>query len=331
MTAELMLNTIDSTMALWSDNEKLQEIRKLFAPKLSDVEFQIYVGMGRATGLNPFLRELWAVKYGKDKDGNELPAQIFIGRDGYRKAAQSHKEYDFHQSDAVYENDKFDVNNGVINHSYGLTNRGKLIGAYCMTKRKNSSKPQFVFCELEEYSTGQSLWAEIQWKDNKYGGKYKQGGKPATMIKKVAESQCLRLAFQDMFGGTYDELEDHHETIDVTPDKESKKEKFSNLIKSKEIDSSKEKIEPVTIENEISEEPITIELIDKINLLIKQADFPEIRILAALKHYKAEILEDLTLSKALHFVAILEKEIKRLKKIAFEELTGVNPETGEIL
>ena len=110
MTTELALNTIDSTLSIWNDNEHLQEIRKLFAPTLSDIEFKIYVGMGKATGLNPFLKEIWAIKFGKDKDGKELPAQIFIGRDGYRKGAQSHPEYDFHQSDAVYENDKFDVN-----------------------------------------------------------------------------------------------------------------------------------------------------------------------------------------------------------------------------
>ncbi len=92
--------TVSNTMAMWEDSAQLVEIRKLFAPKLTDIEFQIFVGMGKSTGLNPFLKEIWAVKYGKDKDGNEIPAQIFIGRDGNRKIAQAHPEYDYHQCDA---------------------------------------------------------------------------------------------------------------------------------------------------------------------------------------------------------------------------------------
>ena len=331
MTTELALNTIDSTLSIWNDNEHLQEIRKLFAPTLSDIEFKIYVGMGKATGLNPFLKEIWAIKFGKDKDGKELPAQIFIGRDGYRKGAQSHPEYDFHQSDAVYENDKFDVNNGVINHSYGLTNRGKLIGAYCMTKRKSASKPQFVFCELEEYTTGQALWAEVQWKDNKYGGKYKQGGKPATMIKKVAESQCLRLAFQDMFAGTCDEEEMQYDPNTTTVDNDTGKK----LTKSEMVDkmqSSKNKpivVNPIVENNTATvENPITQEQIEKIESLVIQTEFPPDRISKAFAHYKAQILEDFTESNANHFISILEKELDKLSKI---DLSDIDPETGEII
>ena len=47
--------------------------------------------------------------------------------------------------------------------------------------------------------------SEISYKDNKYGGKYKTEGKPATiMIKKVAEAQGLHMA-SDIFQGTYSE------------------------------------------------------------------------------------------------------------------------------
>ena len=329
MTTELALKTIDNTLALWDNSEQLQEIRKLFAPKLSDIEFQIYVGLGKSTNLNPFLKEIWAVKFGKDKDGNELPAQIFIGRDGYRKAAQSHPEYDFHQSDAVYENDKFDVNNGVINHTYGLTNRGKLIGAYCMTKRKSASKTQFVFCELEEYTTGQALWAEVQWKDNKYGGKYKQGGKPATMIKKVAESQCLRLAFQDMFAGTYDEVEDFRQDADSIIDHDTGKKTNKADIVNKMKSSKNAPVIVINPEDDSKiQTPINLELIEKIESLIAQTEFPPERISKALKHYKAEIFEDLTEEKALQFIGVLEKELARLNAI---DAANIDPETGEVI
>lgn len=195
MNTELItLNTEQPTeLMMWDDNQKLEEIRKLFAPKLSDMEFKFFVGLGKASRLNPFTREIWAVKYQEN-----TPAQIFIGRDGYRKAAQAHADYDFHQCDAVYENDIFEVNNGEVRHSYTLVNRGQLVGAYCITKRHRSSRPMYVFAELKEYSTGKSLWNN-------------QTGKPATMIKKVAESQCLRACFQDLLGGTYGEEEFNHQ------------------------------------------------------------------------------------------------------------------------
>ena len=176
-------------VVMWDDQQKLDEIRKLFAPKLTDMEFKFFVGLGKASRLNPFTREIWCVKY-----QDNAPAQVFIGRDGYRKAAQAHSEYDYHQCDAVYENDSFQVHNGEVKHSYKLVNRGALVGAYCIAKRHKSSRPIYVFAELKEYSTGKSLWNS-------------QTGKPATMIKKVAESQCLRACFQDLLGGTYGEEE----------------------------------------------------------------------------------------------------------------------------
>lgn len=183
----------DQELVMWDDAKKLEEIRKLFAPKLSDMEFKFFVGLGKASRLNPFTREIWAVKY-----QDSAPAQVFIGRDGYRKAAQAHSDYDFHQCDAVYENDDFDVTNGEVHHKYKLTNRGALVGAYCIAKRHKSSRPMYVFADLKEYSTGKSLWNP-------------QTGKPATMIKKVAESQCLRACFQDLLGGTYGEEEFHQQ------------------------------------------------------------------------------------------------------------------------
>lgn len=177
-----------SCLRIWEDKNSLSEIKEIYGKELSDGEFKTFLNIGKATGLNPFLREIWAVKYGNSA------ANIFIGRDGYRKSAQSHPLYDYHIADAVYEKDQFIVSNGEIKHQYTLINRGKLIGAYCIVKRKNSTLPMYVFVELSEYSTGKSLWNP-------------QTGKPATMIKKVAEAQGLRAAFQELFAGTYDESE----------------------------------------------------------------------------------------------------------------------------
>lgn len=175
-----------SNIEIWKNQENLAQIKKIFAPKITDLEFCAFVEMGKSTGLNPFLKEIWAVKYG------EAPAQIFIGRDGYRKSAQRHNQYDYHFVDAVYSNDFFEVNDGIFSHKYNLKDRGNVVGAYCSIKRKDGSRPFYHYVDFKEYNKGQSVWKE----------------KPVTMIKKVAESQALRMAFQELFAGSYDESED---------------------------------------------------------------------------------------------------------------------------
>lgn len=181
---------MNNELQIWAP-DKQAEIKELFAKNLTNNEFQTFVWIWKATWLNPFLREIWAVKYG------DISANIFIWRDWYRKSAQSNKEYDYHSVDAVYENDKFEVKNWEVEHSYNIKDRGKLIWAYCIVKRKSSSKAMFTFVELSEY---------IQpWKNGK---KTVWDSKPATMIKKVAEAQWLRWAFQELFAWTYDESDD---------------------------------------------------------------------------------------------------------------------------
>lgn len=172
------------SLDMWSNNEVLAQIKEIYGKGLSNGEFETLVQLGKNTGLNPFLKEVWAVKFGNN------PAQIFIGRDGYRKGAQANPDYDYHHVDAVYSNDEYHYNpiNGDLHHKYNFKDRGQLIGAYGLTKRRNSSRPHYVFVELKEYNKKQSNWNTM----------------PATMIKKVAEAQVLKMAFQHLFAGTYD-------------------------------------------------------------------------------------------------------------------------------
>lgn len=184
MNTEIQRNN-GGDIEIWN-NDKSDKIRKLFAPDLTNEEFQFFWGLGKGLQANPFTREIWAVKYDKSK-----PAQVFLGRDFYRKKAQEQKDYNGHVVDAVYENDEFKVDSGIPQHSYNLKERGKLLGAYCVTYKKDQDHPFMVYVELSEYHKNQSTWKE----------------KPATMIKKVAEAQSLRGAFQGIFRGTYDESE----------------------------------------------------------------------------------------------------------------------------
>lgn len=277
------MTTMNDVLSMWDNKEQLLEIKKLFAPNLTESEFQYFVGLGKATRLNPFTREIWSVKYGNG------PAQVFIGRDGYRKAAQAHSEYDFHQADAVYENDKFSVIDGIPRHEYSLTNRGELIGAYCIAKRHKSSRPMYVFCELREYSTGQSLWNP-------------QKGKPATMIKKVAESQCLRACFQDLLGGTYAEEEEWEEKGD--------KKAESPRSACQQNDELKDLFTPTIIDEPFEHPKATEEQLKEIECLFTELGLSEERITKALVSHEVSCLEELTETKA----KILIYQLNKLKQ-----------------
>lgn len=223
-----------SSLQVWQ-NQDLKELKDLFAPTLTETEFKIFCGIGQVTNLNPFLREIWAVKYGNNA------AQIFIGRDGYRKAAQGSPDYDYHQTDAVYSNDVFKIENGEVAHSYNLTNRGKLIGAYTVVKRRAATKPVYVFVELAEYYQGQKD-ANGKIKATKNGPMKPTlwDTKPATMIKKVSEAQGLRMAMQDMFAGTYDETEAWEEVQGA--DLSKLQTLLATIKSSEELRASKERI-----------------------------------------------------------------------------------------
>ena len=109
-----------------------------------------------------------ASKYGLDplvkqiwcvKYGNQ-PAAIFTGRDGFLSIAHRSGHFDGMETVAIKE-------------------KGKLIGARCTVWREDMTHPFVVEVSLNEYNTHKSNWQKM----------------PETMIKKVAESQCLRKAF----------------------------------------------------------------------------------------------------------------------------------------
>lgn len=170
-------------ISVWSKSE---EIRKLFAPTLTETEFNMFMGLGRALNANPFTREIWAVKYDAGK-----AASIFCGRDFYRRKAQEQPSYDGHTVEVIYEEDDFKMIDGEPHHSFNLKTRKKILGAYCIVRRKGIKQPYVAMVKMSEYDKGFSNWQKM----------------PETMIKKVAEAQGLRGAFQGLFAGTYDESE----------------------------------------------------------------------------------------------------------------------------
>ncbi len=182
---------------VWQDTAFLDEIKKVYGKGLNEIEFATFMMMAKSNNLNPFNREIFSYKFGD-------AATIVIARDGYRKIAQRHPEYDYHMADAVYSGDTFEQVDGKVKHAYNMADRGALVGAYALAKRKSSSLAHFTFVNLKEYIKQTGTWKTI----------------PATMIKKVAESQVLRMAFQESYVGTYDEseIEGKDSAIDINPE-----------------------------------------------------------------------------------------------------------------
>jgi len=208
-------------LQLWSKKESLVALKKIYGGGLTQDEWLTFVGIGKATGLNPFKRELWAVKYGTK------PAQIFIGRDGYRISAKRDETYLSHIVDSVYSEDEFSTyteeNIVVVDHKVKAFSRGELLGAYCVIKTTQGEFYNLV--SVKEYKKN---YESGTWKDM-----------PETMIKKVAEAQALRMAFPDTLGGTYSEVEHHlvADEVEKTYIKVEEKKKEKGKVEVEIVDS----------------------------------------------------------------------------------------------
>ncbi len=331
MSNELAIKE-NNNLSLWEDPLNLKEIRELFAPNLTELEFRGFVNMGKASDLNPFLREIWAVKYDKSK-----PAQYFIGRDGYRKSAVGHPQYDYHRVEAVYSDDFYENDNGVVTHKYSFGKRGTLLGAYCIVKRKGSTQPMYTSVLLSEYDKRQSNWNTMK----------------ETMIKKVAEAQGLKAAFPERFAGTYSEYEEGVIIENRSENNLSQQEKMNSLLAKKGINNAKNdsneqdnhhRSDPIVISpngelcntNSISSsqdsEPDTrVEVapdgesknsvtdkenedsvcsekqLEYIELLIFEKSFDEVRRIKALKHFGVHSFAELSEEQANEMIKILNK------------------------
>lgn len=149
-------------------------------------ELMMFLQTCRARKLNPFINgEVFLIKYAKDS-----PAQIVVGKAAYLKRAFENPAY-LYKEDGIIVQDKDNIN---IKQGCCLYPGEKLVGGWCKVFYMKQNVKCFEYREvsLAEYNQSQSTWKS----------------KPATMINKVAVSQCIREAFPSDFGGLYadDEL-----------------------------------------------------------------------------------------------------------------------------
>jgi phage recombination protein Bet len=280
MNEVIAVSKEEANSPMWNQ-EQIDVIRAICAPKLNNTEFLYFLNVAKMSGLNPLRKEIWAVKY----DGRD--PQIFVGRDGYRTLLGRNPDYDFTLVDAVYSNDVFERNaeNHHVMHKYNLQDRGKLLGAYAIVKLKSKSRPAYIFVPIEEYKKKNYSGKPGLWDTH-----------PSTMIKKVAESQAIRLAIPEQTNGTYCPEEFDRDSLDVD-------QKIMPRVKQavpKTIATPNQEI----IEHE--DPVIKKEKIENLKELLLKTQRDQDRITQVLHSQKVDVFEDLTLS-------FIEKWIHKLK------------------
>lgn len=152
------------------DESQIEIIRRTIAPGLTDDELQVFLHVCDHTGLDPFCKQIYAIKR-----GDRMTIQTSI--DGLRLIAERTGRY----------------SPGRETH-YHYDPNGALLGATSYIKKMT---PDGTWHELsasallKEYSTKRNLWLTM----------------PHVMIEKCAEARALRRGFPDVMGGLLSEEE----------------------------------------------------------------------------------------------------------------------------
>lgn len=164
--------------------EQIKFAKNLVNPDLTDSELFLFLAYANNLQLNPFTKEIISVVYYKS-DPSKRRVNTVVTKDGKLVIARRTSSDTTIKVEAVYT--KTDET--------GATQRvedwegGTLWGAVATVVREG--KEYRVTVPLAEYDTRESIWAT----------------KKSTMIKKVALSQALTMAFPEILGGVYDDSE----------------------------------------------------------------------------------------------------------------------------
>ena len=155
------------------------------AKLVTDQEVVFFMNLCKAQKLNPLTGgEVYLIKYKADD-----PAQTVVGKGAYMRRLYEHPDY-------LCKEDGITVLRGseVIKKEGCCVYPGeKLIGGWCRIHYNRAGVERSAYKEvaLSEYDKGMANWRS----------------KPATMVNKVAISQCAREAFPKDYEGMYSEEE----------------------------------------------------------------------------------------------------------------------------
>lgn len=159
-------------------------------------EVSMFINLCKYSGLNPWLREAYCIKYGNE------PATMVVGKEAFMKRAEADPNYDGFEAGIIVMND------GGLEYRTGTmyTKDETIIGGWAEVWRKDRAHSTRAEVSMEEY-IGRK-------KDGSPNGQWSK--KPATMIRKVALVQALREAFPKALGGMYVAEEQGQEEPEAT-------------------------------------------------------------------------------------------------------------------
>lgn len=162
------------------DNQQMAVLKSQIAPRCSDVELEYFLGFCRAKNLDPFARQVYAIKR-----GDKMTIQTSI--DGLRSIANRSGSYA--PGDESWE---FDDNGALQSATVSVR---KLMSGHWLS----FSATAF----FAEYKGETPLWGRM----------------PRTMLAKCAEAKALRKGWPEELGGVYsdDEMDQAAQTISPPP------------------------------------------------------------------------------------------------------------------
>lgn len=214
--------------------EQIELIKHTVAIGATDNELKLFLYQAWKRGLDPLTRQIYFIKrkrYNPDSEKYEEVGTIQTAIDGFRLIANRTGKL-------------AGISRGTIRDD-----KGNLIGAYAEVRRADWQFPAREevsfneYCQRKKDGTPTGLWATM----------------PETMIKKVAESSALRIAFPEDLSGIYTHEEMMQaEVIEMTPEpvKEPPKVKAPE---NKPVEALQAPMEPPKTQTNGSNPPINLE------------------------------------------------------------------------
>jgi len=159
-----------TALTLWTP-EQTQLISTTIAPGCSPDELRLFAYACQRTGLDPFSRQIYAIKR-----GGKLTIQVSI--DGLRSIAERTGQLDGSETHWCGEDGQW--------RDVWLESKPPA-AAKTTIWRKGSQHPFVGVARFADYNAGQGLWSKM----------------PSVMIAKCSEAQALRRAFPADLSGVY--------------------------------------------------------------------------------------------------------------------------------